>query len=45
VKLGGLAALKGVRDDVQTFGQTIVGDHTSINGDWKALARAKKAWP
>ena len=41
VKLGELAAQKGMRDDVKAFGQMMVKDHTSINGDLKALAAQK----
>jgi putative membrane protein len=41
VKLGELAAQKGVRDDVKEFGQLMVKDHTAINDDLKALAAQK----
>ena len=41
VKLGELAAQKGLRDDVKAFGQMMVKDHTAINGDLKALATQK----
>ena len=41
VKLGELAAQKGMRDDVRAFGQMMVKDHTAINGDLKALAAKK----
>jgi len=41
VNLGELAAQKGTRDDVKTFGQMMVKDHTAINGDLKALAAQK----
>ena len=41
VKLGELAAQKGLRDDVKAFGQTMVKDHTAINDDLKALAAQK----
>ena len=41
VKLGELAARKGMRDDVRAFGQTMVKDHTAINDDLKALAAQK----
>ena len=41
VKLGELAAQKGVRDDVKEFGQMMVKDHTAINDDLKALAAQK----
>jgi putative membrane protein len=41
VKLGELAAQKGMRDDVKEFGQMMVKDHTAINGDLKALAAQK----
>jgi putative membrane protein len=41
VKLGDLAAQKGTRDDVKTFGQMMVKDHTAINDDLKALAAQK----
>ena len=41
VKLGELAAQKGMRDDVRAFGQMMVKDHTAINGDLKALAAQK----
>jgi putative membrane protein len=30
-----------MRDDVKTFGQMMVKDHTAINGDLKALAAQK----
>jgi putative membrane protein len=38
VKLGELAAQKGLRDDVKEFGQMMVKDHSAINDDLKALA-------
>jgi len=41
VKLGELAAQKGLRDDVKAFGQMMVKDHTAINDDLKALAAQK----
>lgn len=41
VKLGELAAQKGMRQDVKEFGQTMVKDHTAINSDLKALAAQK----
>jgi putative membrane protein len=41
VKLGELAAQKGMRDDVKAFGQMMVKDHTAINSDLKALAAQK----
>lgn len=41
VKLGELAARKGTRDDVKEFGQMMVKDHTTINGDLKSLAEQK----
>ena len=41
VKLGELASTSGVRDDVKSFGQMMVKDHTAINGDLKALAAQK----
>ena len=41
VKLGEMAAQKGMRDDVKAFGQMMVKDHTAINGDLKALAAQK----
>jgi putative membrane protein len=41
VKLGELAAQKGLRDDVKEFGQMMVKDHTAINDDLKALAAQK----
>jgi putative membrane protein len=41
VKLGELAAQKGMRDDVKSFGQMMVKDHTAINDDLKALAVQK----
>jgi len=41
VKLGELAAQKGVRDDVKEFGQMMVKDHSAINSDLKALAAQK----
>lgn len=41
VKLGELTAQKGMRDDVKVFGQMMVKDHTTINGDLKALAVQK----
>jgi putative membrane protein len=42
VKLGEMAAQKGVRDDVKGFGQRMVKDHTVINGDLKVLAAQKE---
>jgi len=42
VKLGELAAQKGLRDDVKEFGQMMVKDHTAINGDLKVLAAQKE---
>jgi putative membrane protein len=41
VKLGELAATNGLRDDVKSFGQRMVKDHTAINDDLKALAAQK----
>ena len=41
VKLGELAAQKGMRDDVKAFGQMMVKDHSAINDDLKALAAQK----
>ena len=41
VKLGELAAQKGMRKDVRAFGQMMVKDHTAINSDLKALAAQK----
>ncbi len=41
VKLGELAAQKGMHDDVKSFGQMMVKDHTAISGDLKALAAQK----
>ena len=41
VKLGELAAQKGMRDDVRAFGQMMVKDHTAINGNLKRLAAQK----
>jgi len=41
VKLGGLAAQNGKRDDVKEFGQMMVKDHSAINDDLKALAAQK----
>jgi len=41
VKLGELAARKGMRVDVKEFGQMMVKDHTAINGDLKSLAELK----
>ncbi len=41
VKLGELASTNGVRDDVKSFGQMMVKDHTAINDDLKALAAQK----
>ena len=38
VKLGELAAQKGLRADVKEFGQMMVKDHSAINDDLKALA-------
>jgi putative membrane protein len=42
VKLGELAARKGLRDEVKAFGQMMVTDHTAINGDLNALAMQKR---
>jgi putative membrane protein len=41
VKLGELAAQKGMRDDVKEFGKMMVKDHTAINDDLRALAAQK----
>ena len=41
VKLGELAAQKGLREDVKAFGQMMVKDHTAINDDLKVLAAKK----
>jgi putative membrane protein len=41
VTLGELASTNGVRDDVKSFGQMMVKDHTAINDDLKALAAQK----
>src|SRR5664280_3541989 len=41
VKLGELASTSGVRDNVKSFGQMMVKDHTAINDDLKALAAQK----
>ena len=41
VKLGELAAQKGMRDDVKEFGQMMVKDHTAINDNLKSLAAQK----
>ena len=41
VKLGELAAQKGMRADVKEFGQMMVKDHTAINNDLKTLAAQK----
>lgn len=41
VKLGELAAQKAIREDVRAFGQMMVKDHTTINGELKALAVQK----
>jgi putative membrane protein len=41
IKLGEYAAQNGQRDDVKTFGQRMVKDHTAINDDLKALAAQK----
>jgi putative membrane protein len=41
VKLGELAAQKGMRADVKEFGQMMVKDHTAINDNLKALAAQK----
>jgi putative membrane protein len=41
VKLGELAANTAKRDDVKEFGQRMVKDHTSIDGNLKALALEK----
>src|ERR1017187_6753052 len=41
VKLGELAAQKGLRDDVKAFGQMMVKDHTAINDGLKTLAAQK----
>ena len=41
VKLGEVAAQKGMREDVKAFGQLMVKDHTAINDNLKALAAQK----
>jgi putative membrane protein len=41
VKLGDLASQKATRDDVKSFGQKMVSDHTQINNDLKSLASQK----
>jgi putative membrane protein len=41
VKLGELAAQRGISDDVKAFGRLMVKDHTAINGDLAALAAQK----
>ncbi len=41
VKLGELAAQKGTREDVKSFGKMMVKDHTAINDDLTALAAQK----
>ena len=41
VKLGELASTNGMRDDVKSFGQMMVKDHTAINDDMKTLAAQK----
>jgi putative membrane protein len=41
VKLGELAAQKAIREDVRAFGQMMVKDHMTINGELKALAVQK----
>ena len=41
VKLGTLAAQKATREDVKSFAQKMVTDHTQINNDLKALAALK----
>jgi putative membrane protein len=41
VKLGELAATNAMREDVKTFGQMMVKDHSAINDDLKALAAQK----
>jgi len=41
VKLGALAAQKATREDVKSFAQKMVTDHTQINNDLKALAALK----
>ncbi len=41
VKLGDLAAQKATRDDVKSFAQKMVTDHTQINNQLKALAALK----
>jgi putative membrane protein len=41
VKLGELAMRNGVTDDVKSFGQLMVKDHTAINEELKALAALK----
>ena len=41
VKLGELAARKGMSEDVKAFGQMMVKDHTAINTDLKTLAAQK----
>jgi len=41
VTLGELAIQYGLREDVKTFGQMMVKDHTAINDDLKVLAAQK----
>lgn len=41
VKLGELASQKAARDDLKSFGQKMVTDHSQINDDLKALAAKK----
>lgn len=41
IKLGELAVRNGVTDDVKSFGQLMVKDHTTINEALKALAAQK----
>ena len=41
VKLGELAAQKGLRNDVKAFGRMMVKDHTVINDGLKVLAAQK----
>lgn len=41
IKLGEYAAQNGQRDDVKTFGQRMVKDHTALNDNLKALAAQK----
>jgi len=41
VKLGEMAAQKGLREDVKEFGQMMVKDHMAINDDLKTMAAQK----